>query len=254
MAAETQADLRDVRGRGAVELLLLAGLYLAYSGVRLLASDDLGAATARAEQVLGLERAIGLDGELALTELFHAVRALEVTASLYYAAAHYVVTAAVLLWLWFRRPADYRPARRALVAATLVALAAYLLVPTAPPRLVGGYHDLLALTSDVGWWSTSASAPQGLGGMTNELAAMPSMHAGWALWCGLVLVTCARTCLVRTLGRGHAVLTAVVVVGTGNHWVLDVVVGAAIVAAAWLLLVPRAEPAAQADPARWVAG
>ena len=55
------------------------------------------------------------------------------------------------------------------------------MLPTAPPRLFGGYTDVLALTSADGWWGGDASAPKGLGGLTNQLAAFPSLHAGWAL-------------------------------------------------------------------------
>jgi membrane-associated phospholipid phosphatase len=151
--------------------------------------------------------------------------------------------------LWFTHRDGYRAARRALVGATLVALTCYLLVPTAPPRLVGGYHDLLAATADIGWWSTSASAPRGLGGLTNQLAAMPSMHAGWAVWSALALHAYARSRSVRTLGWLHAVATAVVVVGTGNHWSLDVVAGAALVALFWALVhSTETRPTRRPDP------
>src|SRR5207342_655398 len=81
----------------------------------------------------------------------------------------------------------YVPARRALLVGTIVALVAYLLLPTAPPRLFGGYADVLALTSGDGWWGGDASAPKGLGGLTNQLAAFPSLHAGWALWVAMVV-------------------------------------------------------------------
>lgn len=224
---------------GVRELLVLGLLYAAYSCVRMLASDDAASAWAHAAQILHLERLLHLDGEAWLNGVFYAHRALEVGASFYYAAAHYLLTPAVLLWLWRRHREHYLPARRALVLGSLVALAIFLLLPTTPPRLFGGYHDLLALTADVGWWSTSASAPQGLGGLTNQLAAMPSMHVGWALWCALVLAACARRRAVRVAGWAHPVLTVLVVVGTGNHWVLDAVVGAALVLAAWGLCVVR---------------
>jgi len=218
---------------GARELLVLGLLYVAYSCVRMLASDDATSAWHHASHILRLEQLLHLDGEAWLNGVFYAHRALEVGASFYYAAAHYLLTPAVLLWLWRRHRADYVPARRALVVASVAALALFLLLPTTPPRLFGGYHDLLALTADVGWWSTSASAPQGLGDLTNQLAAMPSMHVGWALWCALVLATCARSTVLRVAGWAHPVLTLLVVVGTGNHWILDAVVGAAIVLAAW---------------------
>jgi hypothetical protein len=239
----SEADVRRGSRRsripaGVRELVVLVLLYVAYSSVRVLASDDVADALGHAARILHLEQVLHLDGEHWLNGLFYAHRALEVGASFYYAAAHYLITPVVLFWLWRRHRDRYLPARRALAAASLVALGIFLLLPTAPPRLFGGYDDLLALTSDVGWWSTSASAPQGLGGLTNQLAAMPSMHVGWALWCALVVFTCARRPWVRTLAWAHPVLTVLVVVGTGNHWVLDVVAGAAIMMVAWVALVP----------------
>ena len=106
---------------------------------------------------------------------------------------------------------------------------AYLLLPTAPPRLFGGYADVLALTSGDGWWGGDASAPKGLGGLTNQLAAFPSLHAGWALWVALVLQQYAPRnrwgTWMRVGGWAHATITGLVVIGTGNHWVVDVLIG-----------------------------
>jgi len=121
--------------------------------------------------------------------------------------------------------------------ASLIALACYLLLPTAPPRLTGGgYLDVLSLHSNVGWWGADASAPKGMGQLTNELAAFPSLHAGWALWVALVVQRSTRNYWARGLGWAHAVITAVVVIGTGNHWILDVAVGwALVIVAMWLV-------------------
>lgn len=228
---------RLLRSAGLRELGVLAVLYIGYSAIRTVASDDFVAAKATAARILHLEQWTGLDWERGLNDLVHAHRWLEVGGSFYYAAAHYLVTPTVLLWLWVRRREFYHPARAAFVAATIAALAIFLLLPTAPPRLVG-YHDTLALTADVGWWSTSASAPAGMGHLTNQLAAMPSMHVGWALWCAIVLWSYAASRVVRLLGVAHALLTCAVVVGTGNHWTLDLVVGGALVVVAWWALVP----------------
>jgi membrane-associated phospholipid phosphatase len=102
--------------------------------------------------------------------------------------------------------------------------------------MLTGYHDIMSLHSADGWWSTDASAPKGMGGLTNELAAFPSLHAGWALWVALVVRRSTRNYWARGLAWVHAVTTAVVVVGTGNHWILDVVLGwALVIVAMWLV-------------------
>ena len=103
----------------------------------------------------------------------------------------------------------------------------------APPRFVEGYTDVLALHSGVGWWGADASAPRGLGDLTNELAAFPSLHAGWALWVALVLASAGVGRAWRVAGFVYALTTAFVVVGTGNHWLLDVVGGWIVVGVAW---------------------
>ena len=219
--------------RGAIELTLLAVLYVGYSASRLLASEDFAPARARALDLLSFERAWHLDVEAGLNALFAAHDGLGVVASYWYATTHYAVTAAVLVWLYRRNVSDYVVGRRALVLATVASLWFYLVMPTAPPRLVDGYVDVLSLHSGAGWWGADASAPQGLGDLTNELAAFPSMHAGWALWVALVLIRAGVPRVVQAIGLLYAGAMAVVVIGTGNHWVVDVVVGWVVVLVAF---------------------
>lgn len=226
---------------GFVELCLLLGMYAAYSVSRLAADGSPGPAARRAQELLVLERPFGLDVEHLLNDWFVAVPSVGIAGSYFYASAHYLVTAAVLVWLWRRGPAVYVPARRALVAATLAALVLYLLLPTAPPRFVEGYTDVLQLYSAHGWWGGDASAPRGLGGYTNELAALPSMHAGWALWVTWVVRREVRRPWVRALAWTHAVVTTIVIIGTGNHWVLDAVAGWIVIGAAFAV-VGRPDP------------
>jgi membrane-associated phospholipid phosphatase len=102
--------------------------------------------------------------------------------------------------------------------------------------MLSGFTDIMSLHAADGWWSTDASAPKGMGQLTNELAAFPSLHAGWALWVALVVRRSTRNYWARGLAWLHAVITAVVVIGTGNHWILDVAVGwAVVIVAMWLV-------------------
>lgn len=234
------ADER-VAGRlnGLREIGFLAFVYAGYALTRVLASDAIAPATERAQWLIDIEKPLGLAFERPLNEWFAGHDLFGTLAAFQYASAHYVVTMVVLVWLFFRRPGVYVVARRTLVIATSVALAMYLLAPTAPPRLVGGFTDVLAQTSTTGWWGGEASAPQGLGWMTNQLAAFPSMHAGWALWVALAVTASTPRLLPRILAWSHAIITAVVVIGTGNHWTLDVVVGWALIAFVWTLAEPE---------------
>jgi hypothetical protein len=216
---------------------LLAIGYAGYSVSRLLAADDLSAASRRAQRLLDVEHITHLNCEMVINDFFSAHNAMAVAGCYWYSVAHYVVTLLTLVWLSRHRPDHYISARRALFLATFLALTLYLVVPTAPPRMLPGFHDLLALHAQAGWWGGDASAPRGLGGLTNELAAFPSMHAGWALWVALVAHRWCKRPSTRALGWLHALVTAVVVIGTGNHWTVDVLGGWLIVCAAWVVTV-----------------
>jgi hypothetical protein len=145
-----------------------------------------------------------------------------------YATWHYLVTLGVVVWLWRRHPVAYLRGRRVLVAATLLALIVFWLVPMAPPRLLPGFVDTMGQYSGYGWWGEEASAPSGLGSLTNQLAAMPSLHVGWSVWCGVQLVQNAHRRLVRLAGLVYPSLTVLVVIGTGNHYLADAVAGVAV--------------------------
>ena len=241
--------------RAVLELLLILGLWVLYSLARLLADANMGPALQRANELLHLERLIGIHWEAPINRLFTDHRIIGLIGSYWYATLHYVVTVGVLVWLWRLGADRYGPARRALVVATLLGLAMYLSMPTAPPRFISGYVDVLSLHAADGWWGADASAPRGLGGLTNELAAFPSLHAGWALWVALSLQLYATRRWVRLLGWLYAVGTAVVIIGTGNHWVIDAVMGWVVVIVGWVAAtaigrIPLPVPWRRRSPAR----
>jgi hypothetical protein len=89
-----------------------------------------------------------------------------------------------------------------------------------------GLQDTLAATRNWGWWGGEGSVPRGLGALTNQFAAMPSLHVGWAIWCGVLIATYARRRWVKALGIAYPIATTVVVMATGNHYLLDAVAGA----------------------------
>ncbi|MGW8765053.1 phosphatase PAP2 family protein [Streptomyces sp. NPDC055815] len=226
------------RPRWWAELSLIAVVYAAYSGGRLLVKGDEASAVAHGLAILRFEEGLGIDAEHPLNRLFTDVPALGVPADFAYASLHYLVTPAVLVWLFRRRPARYRAARTWLMLSTLLGLVGFTLLPTCPPRLLDaahGFTDTMAHFASYGWWGGEASAPRGLGGLTNQYAAMPSLHVGWALWCGVMLWRYGRTPLTKALGVLCPLVTALVVMGTANHYLLDAVAGAAVMGAGLLL-------------------
>jgi hypothetical protein len=218
---------------GLRELFLVATLYLAYTASRTLADRNVPAAGGRARRLLMQESRAHLAWEHGLNQFFVNHELVGLLGSYWYSTAHYLVTAGVLVWLC-RGDRSYASARWALLVATGASLVLYLLDPTAPPRLVTGYTDVLALHRADGWWGSDASALRGLGQLTNELAAFPSLHAGWSLWVALVVQSRSARQSIRLLGWIYALLTAAVVVGTANHWVADVLGGWLICAVPWV--------------------
>jgi hypothetical protein len=221
--------------RAALELALILALWMAYSLARLFADTAMQPALARAHDLLHVESLLGIRWEHSLNQLFIDNPVLGLAGSYWYATLHYVVTGAVLVWLYRLGPGRYVRARRALVFGTMLGLLSYLTLPTAPPRFIQGYVDVLSLHAADGWWSTDASAPRGLGGLTNELAAFPSLHAGWALWVAIALQLYSSRHWLRVLGWCYAAGTTVVIVGTGNHWVIDAVMGWLVILIGWAL-------------------
>ncbi len=224
-------------GRAGVEIALIAVLYVGYVVSRTFADTAFAPARGRALDILTFEKSWRIDIESWLNDLFFAHDWIGVASSYWYATTHYFVTLGVLIWLYRRSRPLYLTARRALVLASLIGLSFYLLMPTAPPRLVQyGYHDILSLHSDIGWWSQNGSAPKGMGDITNDLAAFPSLHAGWSLWVAIVLIMAGVPKIVQLLGLAYAFTMSVVIIGTGNHWVVDAVVGWMVVLAAFGLV------------------
>lgn len=123
--------------------------------------------------------------------------------------------------LWFRRSA-YTTCRNEMAAVTLAALVLHIVIPLAPPRLMPGYVDTL-MVSGPRIYPASVIA-----GATNQIAAMPSLHFGWAL---LIALWFRRYSLsrVRHLLLLHPLVMLIAIIATANHWVLDAVVAAVIV-------------------------
>jgi hypothetical protein len=228
-ATERPWASRSGRVRWLRELALLAVLYAGYSAARLIGDADLNSALLHARDLLAIERLLHLDIEAPANAALAAWQPLAVLASYWYSLLHYVVTPAVLVWAYRRHHGDYRRVRDALVLASAMGLVGFTLLPMAPPRMLPGFVDTLASTSGAGWWGGDASAPRGLGALTNQLAAMPSLHVGWAVWVAWVVVTLSTRRLVRVLAVAYPVGTTLVVVATANHYLLDAVAGAAVV-------------------------
>ncbi|MFC8662486.1 MULTISPECIES: bifunctional glycosyltransferase 87/phosphatase PAP2 family protein [Streptomyces] len=238
-----------------LELLLIRVGYSAYQQVRLAATGGTntgGRATAEehGEQIHAIEKFLHIDVERWVNHAVVDVPWLQGFFDFYYTSFHFVVPLSVLGVLYVRRPAEYRWARAALGFATLFALVGFWLYPLAPPRLMPG----LGFIDTVHGVQDFSQPDYGtLTALTNQYAAMPSLHFGWSLWCGLVIAILAPKWWMKALGLLHPLFTVSAIVATANHWVLDAAGGAAVVGAGFALTYllqgprprPLAEPAAE---------
>ncbi|RCG24244.1 DUF2029 domain-containing protein [Streptomyces diacarni] len=211
-----------------LELLLIRVWYWAYSWVRGHAPDSRSLAEGHGHQILDAESFLHLDVEHGLNRLAVRTQWLRDACDFYYSTFHFLVPIALLAWLYARRVPRYRGARTALGCATLLGLVGFWLYPLAPPRLMPGlgYVDTAHGPQDLADPDFGA-----LTSLSNQYAAMPSLHVGWSLWCAVVVFMMTRNVWLRALGVLYPLMTAFVVMATANHYLLDAVGGVLAVVA-----------------------
>ncbi|WP_392841446.1 phosphatase PAP2 family protein [Streptomyces sp. LN500] len=204
------------------EVLLIAVSYWVYSLVRNAVPEQKAAALSNADWLWSLEKYLGIAVEQSVNHAVNSVTWLIVSMNYYYATLHFVVTIGVLMWLFRRHPGRYAAARLVLFATTGVALLGYYLYPLAPPRLMNGGHFIDTVLVHHTWGSMASG---NFKNMSNQYAAMPSMHIGWSLWCGLTIYALASAPWARIAGLLYPATTLIVIVSTANHFWLDAVGG-----------------------------
>jgi hypothetical protein len=209
------------------ELALIGISYYLYREARNLVPNQPVVAMRHGRGVQHLQDDLHLNIERSLNQFVAHTEWLAQIMNYYYATLHFVVTIAVMLWLYAYRPYVYRGMRTVLFVTTLLGLVGFFLYPLAPPRLLPqyGYIDTLAKFHT---WGSLANPD--VARHTNQFAAMPSLHIGWALWSGLALFYCASQLWLRIVGLLYPVATLLVIVGTANHFVIDAVGGIVVVA------------------------
>ncbi|WP_415950720.1 phosphatase PAP2 family protein [Streptomyces sp. KLOTTS4A1] len=214
---------RPRRPRIWIELALIGVSYWLYSLVRNAVPEQEAVAMRNADWIWRAEHAIGLGFEEAFNRAVNSVTWLIVGMNYYYATLHFIVTIGVLVWLYRRHPGRYAAHRTVLFLTTGVALIGFYLFPLCPPRLMEGQNFVDTVLVHHTWGSMASG---NLKHMTNQYAAMPSMHIGWSLWCGLIIFALAKAPWARILGLLYPAATLVVIIATANHFWLDAVGGA----------------------------
>jgi len=209
------------RPRWWTQVLLIGIVWWSYDAINNLAPLRGAAALAHGSAILRIETALHLDAERGLNRWLSSHLLVGRWLGDYYNVAHFAVTIGVLLWVWWCHPPRYRVLRNGLLGINVIGFLTFWAFPVAPPRMLSGFTDVVAVAHSFGSWSTGSLASQ-----ANEYAAMPSLHVAWALWCSLAVWTVRKDQAARIVAVGYAVLTCLVVMATANHYLLDVVAGA----------------------------
>ncbi|PBC76195.1 PAP2 superfamily protein [Streptomyces sp. TLI_235] len=228
-----------VRPHPVRELLLIAALYTVYRLGRVAAEGHVPRAFRNAADVWSLERTLHLPGEADVQHVLLRSDLLVHAANAFYATVHFPATVLFLLWTYWRRPGHYVWIRRVLTVLTGAGLGLHLLLPLAPPRML----EATGLVDTARVYGPAVYGDPATDSLSNQFAAMPSLHVGWALTVAVGLIAATRS-RRRWLWLLHPAVTFLVVVGTANHYWLDGLVAIALTGAALLLLRPPTDSAA----------
>jgi hypothetical protein len=217
------------------EAVIIISAYFIYFLIRSLTEGRADEAIQRALALEDVERWLGIGVEAAVQGLIIEHDWLVALANWIYIGLHWPLIAAIALWLYHEHTERYFTYRNAILLSGLVGLIIFATLPMAPPRLADPeLIDTVVERSN----SYRLMQPPAL---TNQYAAMPSLHLGWNLLMSIALVRESRHVLLQVIGWGTPVLMFLAMVMTANHYVLDGVAGAAIVVVA-LLAIDRLFP------------
>lgn len=204
------------------EILLIGVSYSVYSQIRNAVPEQRGIALRHARWIWTFEENLGLAVEHGVNHAVNAVTWLIVGMNYYYATLHFIITISVLAWLYLFHPDRYAPPRLVLFATTWLALIGFWAFPLAPPRLMSGAGFIDTVRVHDTWGSMSQGS---MAQVSNQYAAMPSMHIGWSVWCGITVIALAKPLWVRVLAGLYPLFTLTVIIATGNHFWMDAVGG-----------------------------
>jgi membrane-associated phospholipid phosphatase len=222
------AERRLPRGWGhlALQFAIWFGFYGAYQVARGAADQSVEQAFQNGQRIIDVQRSLGSMIELPLQQAVEASSFLIQATSYTYWLSQFAVVGIALLWTYFRAHDRFFRFRNTLILANLMGLVGYVLFPTAPPRMFpeAGFTDTLAAHSSVTHESVAFAS--------NPYAAMPSLHSADALIVGVVMALAVKSRWAKALWLAWPVWVWVSVMGTGNHFWLDIAAGITVAALA----------------------
>ena len=201
------------------EVLFVGIFYFVYSAIRNANGNDTGAARRHALDIMRWQETLGINHEQALQHWAVQFKALIIACNYFYGSLHFVVTTGVLVFIYRKFSDDYPLWRNTIAIATALALIGFTFYPLLPPRLLPHHFGFVdTLDQYPTFWSFKQGA---VNKISNQFAAMPSVHCAWALWCACALVPRLRRTWAKLLAAVYPVCTVTAIVLTGNHYFLD---------------------------------
>ena len=216
--------------REAVYILAFYAIYTAVRNTQGSASVSAAHARRNAARVIDVEQALHMFHEHHIQDWFLGNRLFIQFWDVFYGTAHFVVTAGALIIMFRTMKGRYPLWRNTLACTTALALIGFATFPLMPPRLLNAYGFVDTLKTYGGLWSFDSGA---MAKVSNQYAAMPSLHFAWSSWSALVLLPALRRTWVKVLVVAYPFVTLFAIVVTANHYVLDAAGGALVLAAGY---------------------
>ena len=223
------------RFRTAMRLLLEAGIlvaaYLAYEAVRRLVAPNSHEAFGHALSIIRVEQELGIFHEVTAQRLIVEHDWLVTLFNWVYVWGYLPVIAGAALYLYARHHDFYTRYRNAFLLSGAMGLVIFALLPVAPPRMLPefGFVDTVRVNSVVYRQFEDSD-------LVNEFAAVPSFHFGWILLVGLAVIQANHNLLARATGVILPIAMLAAIIFTANHYLLDAIIGGAIVLVALVLV------------------
>ena len=217
-------DRREAVLRLLSEAAIVIGAYMAYEVVRRLVATDSHDAFGHAFNIVRVEQELGIFIEPTLQKLIVDHHWLVTLFNWVYIWGYLPVICAAALYLYARHRDFYTRYRNAFLLSGAMGLVIFATLPVAPPRMLPefGFVDTVHLNS--GFYRDIQQSD-----LVNEFAAVPSFHFGWILLVGIALIQANRSWAVRALGVALPVMMLLAIILTANHYLLDAVIGGALV-------------------------
>ncbi|HEY2142217.1 MAG TPA: phosphatase PAP2 family protein [Solirubrobacteraceae bacterium] len=206
------------------QVSLFLAAYFAYRLVRGLVEGKATAAFQNARELISVERTLHFFVEPSVQAWASGSHLMMEVASWLYVNAQTSVTIGALLYLYLRHNRSFYFVRNMFMIGMAIALVAYVVFPTAPPRFMPEWGFIDSVSSFTGVHVDHASAS--MSALFNPYAAVPSMHVAFALMIGWPLARLARSPVVRVAWLLYPFLMTFVIVVTANHFIADALLGA----------------------------